>query len=197
MASGKLQSEETTGNPSLIHVFVVNISLQVKIKAELALLLIKLFLGKPNHVATHPDYVPSKFPDIYRKVKVKDHENLSRMNRRINRVTKTTQQADVGVSKQLNKQLLLERRAKFQEERQRKRLEKEEKCKEDEKKHKEEKERENLEFCKRQEYVEKVIAERKQQESEKRKQQEDTRREEIRKRNMEKRIIKKKRRIGT
>ena len=111
-------------------------------------------------------------------MKVKDHENLSRMNRRINRVTKTTQQADVGVSKQLNKQLLLERRAKFQEERQRKRLEKEEKCKEDEKKHKEEKERENLEFCKRQEYVEKVIAERKQQESEKRKQQEETRREE-------------------
>ena len=35
VASGKLLSEETTGNPSLIHVFVVNISSQVKIKAEL------------------------------------------------------------------------------------------------------------------------------------------------------------------
>ena len=175
MASGKLQSGETTGNTSLIHVFMVNISLQVKIKAELALLLINLFLRKPNHVATHPDYVSSKFLDIYRKVKVKDQEKMSRMNRHINRVTKATQQANVGVSKQLNKQLLLERRA---EERQRKRLEKEEKCKEDEKKHKEEKEKENLEFCKRQEYVEKVIAERKQQESEKRKQQEETQREE-------------------
>ena len=74
---------------------------------------------------------------VYRKVPVKDRDNVSRINRRLNRAIKVTQHVDlpdVAVSK---KQLLLEKRGKSLEERQKKRLEKEEKSRDDEKKRKE------------------------------------------------------------
>ena len=71
MPDGQQQCAGSTGNPSHTRGFVVTISSKVMIiislhSEDVWLMYALTVVGKPHRHPSHPDYVPSVFPNVYK-----------------------------------------------------------------------------------------------------------------------------------
>ena len=52
-------------------------------------------IGKPNSHPSHPDYIPSKFPDVYKVKTSQSEQNFSRLHRRMERLARREEAEEV------------------------------------------------------------------------------------------------------